>query len=157
MPKSRKVGKGENIGFVPSRQAEWGSAGAPRLFYSPEAEVQWAEVTDMGRVETAEKLSLEEDSRTSIEGGLSPADISPRATMRQGVGQPCQCGIRGAWGFGPTLLFPSTAASPTSPPPQRWHRVSTTLPLQPAAGTGAGVGAQAEVGWEGESRRWPAR
>jgi hypothetical protein len=116
--------------------------------------------------ETAEKLSLEEDSRTSIKGGLSRAGISPRhgprATMQQGVDQPC--GIRGSWGCGPALLSPSTAAPPMSPLQQRWHRVSTTLRRQPAAGTGAGVGAlavgvgaQAEAGREGKSRRWPAR
>ena len=51
-----------------SRQAEWGSAGAPRLFYSPEAEVQWGEVSAMGRGETAEKLSLEEDSKLPLLG-----------------------------------------------------------------------------------------
>ncbi len=117
----------------PARQppGQVGSAGAPRLFYSPEAEVQWGEVSAMGRSETAEKLLLEEDSRTSIEGGLSRAGISPRATMRQGVDQPC--GIRGSWGCGPALLFPSTAAPPTSPPPPLWHRVST-----PAACGGGG-------------------
>ncbi len=79
-----------------SCQAEWGSAGAPRLFYFPEAEVQWLEVPAMGRGKTAEKLSLEEDSRTSIEGGLSRAGKSLRATMLQGVDQPC--GIRGSRG-----------------------------------------------------------
>ncbi len=51
-----------------SRQAEW-VGWRLRLFYSPEAEVQWGEVSAMGRGETAEKLSLEENSRTSIEGG----------------------------------------------------------------------------------------
>ncbi len=140
-----------------SREAEWGSAGAPSLFYSPEAEVQWKEVYAMGRGENAEKLSLEEDSRISIEGGLSRAGISPRATMLQGVDQPC--GIRGLCGCGPALLFPSTAAplAPTSPPQPLWNRVSTTLCWQQAAGTGAGVGAQLEAGREGESRWWQAR
>ncbi len=126
----------------------------PKAVLLPEADVQWGEVSAMGRSQTAEKLSLEEDSRTSIEGGLSRAGILPRATLRQGVDQPCW--IRGSWGCGPALLFPSTAAPPTSPPPPLWHRV-TTLRRQQAAVTGAGVGAQAvAAGREGESRRWLA-
>ncbi len=64
------------------------------LPHSPEAEVQWGEVSAMGRGETAERLSLEEDSSTSIEGGLSRAGISPRAAVLLGVDQPC--GIRGS-------------------------------------------------------------
>ena len=48
----------------------------------------------MGRGEAAEKLSPEEDPRTSTKGGLPCAGISPRTTMRQGVDQPC--GIRGS-------------------------------------------------------------
>ena len=51
----------------------------------------------MGRGEAAEKLSPEEDPRTSTKGGLPCAGISPRTTMRQGVDQPC--GIRGSWGI----------------------------------------------------------
>ncbi len=58
------------------RQAEWGSAGAPVLFYSPEAESSGAA---SGRGEAAEKLSPEDDSepRTSTRGGLQRARISP--------------------------------------------------------------------------------
>ena len=51
----------------------------------------------MGRGEAAEKLSPEEDPRTSTKRGLPCAGISPRTTMRQGVDQPC--GIRGSWGI----------------------------------------------------------
>ena len=51
----------------------------------------------MGRGEAAEKLSPEEDPRTSTKGGLPCAGISPHTTMRQGVDQPC--GIRGSWGI----------------------------------------------------------
>ena len=62
----------------------------------------------MGRGEAAEKLSQEEDPRTSTKGGLPCAGISPRTTMRQGVDQPC--GIRGSWGCGPAL--PSVITRP---------------------------------------------
>jgi hypothetical protein len=61
--------------------------------YFPDVNVQWGEVSAMGRGETAKKLSLQEGSLTSIEEGLSRAGISPRATMRQGVDQHCR--IRG--------------------------------------------------------------
>jgi hypothetical protein len=96
---------------------------------SPKAEVQWGEVLVMGRGETAEKLPLEEDSHTSIEGGLSHAGILPRATMLQGVNQPF--GIRGSWGCG------------------------LALRRQPAARTGAGVGALPWV--SGPKRRLAGR
>lgn len=50
-----------------SRRAEWGSAGAPRLFYSSRGSVQRGDVLAMGCGEAVEKLSLEEeDSRTYI-------------------------------------------------------------------------------------------
>ncbi len=58
--------------------------------------LQWGEVSAMGRGEAAEKLSLEEDPRTSTEGGLPRAGISPRTTMLQAVDQHCL--IRGSWG-----------------------------------------------------------
>ncbi len=136
--------------LLSSSQTEWGSAGAPRLFYPPEAEVQWGDVSVMGRCKTVEKLSLQEDSRTSFEGGLSRAGISPRATMLQEVDQPCGSGAHGA-------AERLCSFRPLPPPPPLWHWVSTTLRRQPAAGAGAGVEAQAEAGREGESRRWPAR
>jgi hypothetical protein len=62
----------------------------------------------MGLGETAEKFTLEEDPSTSTEGGLSCAGISSRATMRQGVDQPCW--IRGSGGCGLALPSPSPPA-----------------------------------------------
>ena len=74
----------------------------------------------MGRGEAAEKLSPEEDPRTSTKGGLPCAGISPRTTMRQGVDQPC--GIRGSWGI-------------YNPPKRRRHRSGMGY-LQLCAGIG---------------------
>ena len=62
----------------------------------------------MGLGETAEKFTPEEDPSTSTEGGLSRVGISSRATMRQGVDQPCW--IRGSGGCGPALSSPSPPA-----------------------------------------------
>ena len=124
----------------------------------------------MGRGGAAEKLSPEEDPRTSTEGGLSRAGISPHATRRQGVDQPC--GIRGSWGCGPALPSVVTRArrrqpgragrgledgggghwrglvhcGPPASPPPRWHGVSTTLRRQRAAGAAAGAAALAVGG-----------
>ena len=67
----------------------------------------------MGRGEAAEKLSPEEDPRTSTKRGLPCAGISPRTTMRQGVDQPC--GIRGSWGCGPALPSVVTRARRRQP------------------------------------------
>ena len=74
----------------------------------------------MGRGEAAEKLSPEEDPRTSTKRGLPCAGISPRTTMRQGVDQPC--GIRGSWGI-------------YNPPKRRRHRSGMGY-LQLCAGIG---------------------
>ena len=95
----------------------------------------------MGRGEAAEKLSPEEDPRTSTKGGLPCAGISPRTTMRQGVDQPC--GIRGSWG----IYNP-----PKTSPPSLWHGVSTTLRRHRAAAAAAAAAALA--GRKGESGRW---
>ena len=118
----------------------------------------------MGRGETAEKLSPEEDPSTSTEGGWSRVGISPRATMRPGVDQPC--GIRGSWGCGPAPPFPSPRARrrdggglevgggghwrgglvrgpPTAPPPPRWQGVPSALRLQRAAAAAAAAAAPA--------------
>ena len=95
----------------------------------------------MGRGEAAEKLSPEEDPRTSTKGGLPCAGISPRTTMRQGVDQPC--GIRGSWG----IYNP-----PNGSPPSLWHGVSTTLRRHRAAAAAAAAAALA--GRKGESGRW---
>jgi len=104
----------------PARQppGRVGSAGAPRLFLLPCGGIQWGEVSAMGRGEAAEKLSPEEDLRTSTKGRLSHAGISPRATMRQGVNQPC--GIRGSWGCGPAL--PSVVTRARRRQPRRVQR-----------------------------------
>ena len=67
----------------------------------------------MRRGEAAEKLSPEEDLRTSTKGGSSRDGISPRATMRQGVNEPC--GIRGSWGCGPALPSVVTRARRRQP------------------------------------------
>ena len=94
----------------------------------------------MGRGEAAEKLSPEEDPRTSTKRGLPCAGISPRTTMRQGVDLPC--GIRGSWGI----------YNPKTSPPSLWHGVSTTLRRHRAAAAAAEAAALA--GRKGESGRW---
>jgi hypothetical protein len=131
------------------RQAEWGSAGSPRLFYSPEVE-------SSGERFRPEKLSPEEDPRTSTKGGLQRAGISPRTTMLQGVDQPCW--IRGSRGCGPALPSVVTrlrrrrlgrqgrgledeggghwrGAGPLQPPKRRRQRFGIGH-LQPCAGSG---------------------
>jgi hypothetical protein len=62
----------------------------------------------MGLGETAENFTPEEDPSTSTEGGLSRVGMLSRATMRQGVDQPCR--IRGSGGCGPALPTPSPPA-----------------------------------------------
>ena len=94
----------------------------------------------MGRGEAAEKLSPEEDPRTSTKRGLPCAGISPRTTMRQGVDQPC--GIRGSWGI----------YNPKTSPPSLWHGASTTLHRHRAAAAAAEAAALA--GRKGEGGRW---
>ena len=140
----------------------------------------------MRRGEAAEKLSPEEDLRTSTKGGSSRDGISPRATMRQGVNEPC--GIRGSWGCGPALPSVVTRARrrqpgraqrdledgggghwrglvhcgpPTSSPPLQRPDLQHCAGQQ-AAAAAAGAAALAvdrartEPGREGESCRWQA-
>ena len=94
----------------------------------------------MGRGEAAEKLSPEEDPRTSTKGGLPCAGISPRTTMRPTLREPGLMGLR----TGPTLR----RHPPTAPPPEEegeglggWRRRtleggwSTAIPPQNVAAT----------------------
>jgi hypothetical protein len=118
-----------------SRQAEWGRL-APQGSFTPLRQKSSGE-----RFQPWGAARLHRSSRwRRIPAPLSKEDCSMlaySATMRQGVDQPEPCWILGSWGCGQALLSPSTAAPPTPPPP-RWHKVSTTLRRQPAAGTGRG-------------------
>ena len=150
-----------------SRRAEWGSAGAPRLFYSSRGSVQRGDVLAMGCGEAVEKLSLEEeDSRTSIKedcrvlayrhvppcgkGSTNPAGSGahgaadrPYPPQSPAPGDASRGGFRGIWRMeeedpGGGLVH---CGPPTSPPPLPWHWVSTTLRRQRAAGAAAGAAA----------------
>ncbi len=115
----------------------------------------------MGLGETAVKFTPEEDPSTSNEGGLSRVGISSRATMRQGVDQPCW--ILGSGGCRLALPSPSPPAhgatslggmggnkkmeedtggvwSAPSSPRRRRRGAPSTLRLQWAAAGGGGGG-----------------
>ena len=93
------------------RQAEWGLAGASRLFYSPEAESSGERFRPWGAAR------LQRSSRRRRIPALLPKEdcrvlASSRTTMRQGVDQPCW--IRGSGGCGPALPSPSPPAHGTT-------------------------------------------
>jgi hypothetical protein len=150
------------------RQAEWGSAGASRLFYSQEAESSGETFRPWGAAR------LQRSSRwrripAPLPKRIVVCGISLRATMRQGVDQPCR--IRGSWGCGPapgggtggwrrkTLEgglargLPHDAAAVSA---LAWVIVKPAPEAGDGGGGGGGGGGLHRVGWGGSAGGWLA-
>ena len=151
-----------------SRQAEWGSAGASRSFYSPEAESSGETFRPWGAAR------LQRSSRwrripAPLPKRIAVCGISLSATMRQGVDQPCR--IRGSWGCGPapgggtggwrrkTLEgglargLPHDAAAVSA---LAWFIVNPAPEAGDGGGGGGGGGGLHRVGWGGSAGGWLA-
>ena len=148
------------------RRAEWGSAGAPRLFYSSEAvsseEMFWplgaARLQRSSRRRRIPTPPPKEDCRVLAyrhvppcgKGSTNPAGSGahgaadrPYPPQSPAPGDASRGGFRGIWRMeeedpGGGLVH---CGPPTSPPPLPWHWVSTTLRRQRAAGAAAGAAA----------------
>jgi hypothetical protein len=162
-----------------SRRAEWGSAGAPRLFYSSRGSVQRGDVLAMGCGEAVEKLSLEEeDSRTYIKedccvlayrhvppcgkGSTNPAG-SGAPGLRTGPiplrcrprkAPPAEAGGEGSGGRRRRMLGGGglgPVRPPTSPPPPLAWGIYSPSPA--ASGGGGGGSGGSHRGWWAAGRQ----